>query len=195
MKYSLSELNEVIRNRRSIFPKSFSGRKVHKEQIQVMLENARWAPSHKLTQPWIFKVFMGDGLERFAQDHADMYKKVVGDEFMAVKYEKLRNNALKSSAVIAICMKRDETERIPVEEEISSVAMAVQNLHLTATAYGIGGYWGSGGMTYSEEMHDYLKLGPKDKCLGFFYLGYPSIDWPRKTLRNEVRLFTDWIEE
>ncbi len=161
----------------------------------MMLENARWAPTHKMTQPWSFEVFMGEACTRFGKDHAEMYKAASGDAFMEKKYEKIQMNAAKSSAIIAICMKRDEEERIPLQEEISAVSMAVQNLHLTATAYGIGGYWGSGGMTYSAEMKKYLGLKEADRCLGFFYLGYPDIDWPRKTLRDEVRMFTKWHED
>ena len=195
MKHSLTELNDVIRNRRSIFPKDFSSRKVHREQIQVMLENARWAPTHKMTQPWAFEVFMGDACANFGHDHAEMYKSASGDAFMEKKYEKIRLNAERSSAIIAICMKRDPEEQIPLQEEISAVSMAVQNLHLTATAYGIGGYWGSGGMTYSAEMKSYLGLTEADRCLGFFYLGYPDIEWPRKKPRHEVRMFTKWHEE
>ncbi len=196
MKYSLSEINEVIRNRRSIYPKQFSDRPVHKEQIKLLLENARWAPTHKMTEPWRFKVFMGNGRSKLAEFHAQAYKgETAPDKFLERKYEKIRFNVMQSSAVIAIIMKRDPEHRVPEEEEVCSVACAVQNMHLTATAYGIGLYWGSGGMTRSESMKKFLGLDEEDRCLGFLYIGYPKGDWPRKTLRNEPRLFTEWVEE
>lgn len=195
MKYNLSEINEVIRNRRSIFTKDFSTRKVHKEMIETMLDNARWAPTHGQTQPWYFKVFMGEGLQRFGNFHSEAYKsKTDPEKFLEKKYEKLKNNPLKASAVIAICMKRQEIEKIPEIEEVEAVACAVQNMHLTATAYGLACYWGSGGMTYSEEMKEFLGLGEKDKCLGFFYVGYPAIEWP-KGQRRPIEYFTDWVLE
>ena len=78
MKYNLSEINEVIRNRRTIYPKHFSSRKVHREQVEAMLENARWAPTHKMTQPWHFKVFMGEGLQKLAAFYEERAKGGVG---------------------------------------------------------------------------------------------------------------------
>ena len=195
MKYNLSEINEIIRNRRSIYPKHFSKRKVHKEMIETLLENARWAPTHGLTQPWSFKVFMDIGLNKLGKFHADTYKiKTPSNLFSIKKYDKLLSNSKQSSAVIAICMKRQEIEKIPEIEEIAAVACAVQNMHLTATAYGIAAYWGTGGLTYSDEMKVFLGLEVKDKCLGFFYVGYPDIEWP-KSQRQPIEYFTEWVSE
>ena len=96
MKYNLSEVNDVIRDRRTIYPEFFSDRKIHREQIELLLENARWAPSHKLTQPWYYKVFMGDGLVKFAEFHAEKYKEITPkDKFKEVKYNKIKNRPLK----------------------------------------------------------------------------------------------------
>ena len=57
MRYNLSEITELIRNRRTIYPEQFSDRKVHLEQIELILNNAQWAPTHGNTQPWRFVVF------------------------------------------------------------------------------------------------------------------------------------------
>jgi len=74
------------------------------------------------------------------------------------------------------------------------VACAVQNMYLTATACGLGAYWSTGGMTYSPEMKLFLGLGENDKCIGFFYVGYPAIEWP-KSQRRPVEYFTEWFLE
>lgn len=196
MRFNVSEINECIRTRRSIYPAQFSERRVAKELIEVMLENARWAPTHKLTQPWRFKVFYGKGVKTFAEFHSEKYKAITSEaDFKPMKYKKLRNNAEKSSAIIALIMHRDEQERVPEEEEIASVAMAVQNIYLTCSAYGLAGYWGSGGLTRTPEMHDFLHLANNERCMGFFYLGYPALDWPKKTERMERRSIMEWIEE
>ena len=76
MKYNVSEIIEVIKNRRSIRPPQFSDRKVHKEQIETLLESARWAPTHGETQPWRFTVFMGDGIKKFSEFHSETYKTI-----------------------------------------------------------------------------------------------------------------------
>ena len=75
MKYNLSEINELIKDRRTIYPEFFSERKVHKEQIELLLNNAIWAPSHGLTQPWRFKVFMDEGKVRLGEFLRELYWK------------------------------------------------------------------------------------------------------------------------
>src|SRR5688572_6337744 len=57
-------INRLISTRRSIFPKQFEAGKVIPDNIiWQALENANWAPSHKLTEPWRFTVFAGEGLQ------------------------------------------------------------------------------------------------------------------------------------
>ena len=46
MKYNLSEVTELIKNRRTIYPEQYSSRKVQKDQIEILLNNAIWAPTH-----------------------------------------------------------------------------------------------------------------------------------------------------
>lgn len=196
MRFNVSEINECIRTRRTIAPEMFSSRKVQRELIEVLLENARWAPTHRYTQPWRFKVFMGEGLKTFANWQSTTFDKITPESpSKAVKVRKLAERPLMASAVIAIIMKRDEKESLPEVEEIAAVAAAVQNMYITCSAYGLAGYWGTGGLTYTEEMKSYLGLGEKDKCMGFFYVGYPEIEWPKRTERMERRLVAEFIEE
>ena len=192
MRYNVSEINECIRTRRSIYPSQFSDRVVAKELIEVLLENARWAPTHKLTEPWRFTVFYNEAATRFGADHAEMCK-TANASFSDLKANKMKEKAKRSSAIIAIVM--NESGEVPETEEISAVAMAIENMYISCSAYGLGMYWGSGGMTYTQEMHTYLKLNEDERCLGFIYLGYPDGDWPKKTARTERRIFTKWIEE
>lgn len=195
MRYDLSEIQAVIKDRRTIYPEQFSDRKVHKEIIEDLLSAAKWAPTHGMVQPWRFKVFMEEGLNKLGEFQSNLYKeKCPSDKFKESSYNKMINRAAKSSAVIAICMKRDEKERFPVVEEHASVACAVQNMLLVGTAYGIGCYWGSGGVTYYPEMKAFLDLGKEDEVMGFMYIGYPDIDWP-KGQRRPLEYYTEWINQ
>jgi len=192
MKY-IKELNHIIRTRRSVKPELFSSRKVEKEQILTLLENARWAPTHGLTQPWYFVVFMGEGVKRLSEFQSETYKQITpADSFNEKKYNKLKDRPLCCSAILAICMKRQESEKIPEIEEVEAVACAMQNMFLTSTAMGMAAYWGSGGLTYTDEMKTFLGLGEKDKCLGFFYLGYVDNE-VRDSRRNEIESFVGWV--
>ena len=193
MKYSLSELNEIIENRRTIFPEQFSDRKVQKEQVEKLINAAKWAPTHRLTQPWRFTVFMEQGLRDFDQFHAELYKaNAPTDAFSQMKYDKILNRAKLSSAIIVVGVKKDPFNKVPFLEEIAATSAAVQNMALMATAYGLAFYWGTGGMTFSEEMKLHVGLEAEDQVLGQLFLGYPAGEWPRKTPRKPMEYFTDW---
>lgn len=192
MKYNLSEITEVIRNRRTIYPEQYSQRKVHKEIVEDVLNNAIWAPTHGKTQPWRFTVFMDQSREELSNFLSQLYEeKFKGDSFNEMKFNKLKNRPLKSSVAIAIVMTPDPDNRIMEMEEIEAVACAVQNMHLTCTAYGIGGFWSTPKLVYTQEMNDFLELDEKDKCLGIFYMGYPEIEWP-KGQRKPIEYLTKW---
>ena len=116
------------------------------------------------------------------------------EAFKQAKFDKFQGRPLLSSVVIAICMERQAIEKIPEVEEVAAVACAVQNMHLSCTAYGLGGYWTTGGGTYTEGMHEFLGLNEKDRCLGFFYMGYPEGEWP-KGQRRPLEYAVEWLEE
>jgi nitroreductase len=192
MKYNLSEISDVIKNRRTIYPEFFSSRKVHKEIVEKILNNAIWAPTHGKTQPWRFKVYMDEAKLKLGEQLAEIYKRNTSKEhFKEAKFNKLIARPSLSSVAIAVCMKRDPDGKILELEEIEAVACAVQNMHLTATAYGIGGFWSTPKIIYSKEMNDFLNIEPNDKCLGIFYLGYPSNEWP-KGQRKPIEYLTEW---
>ena len=193
MDFNTEQLNELIRHRRSILPNFYTGEVIDDRIINQILENATWAPNHKNTEPWHFVVFKGDGLKKLADFQSELYKKVTTARgtFKEEKYEELKAKPLKASHIIAIGMKRNEKEIVPEIEEISAVACAVQNMYLTATAYGLGSYWGSGGITYMNEAREFFGLGEKDKLMGFFFLGMPR-KW-FKGKRVPVSEKTTWV--
>lgn len=195
MRYNLSEITELIRNRRTIYPEQFSTRKVHREQIELMLNNALWAPTHGNTQPWRFQVFTDEGLQSLSSFLGKTYLEQTPKELQNdMKLAKMVSRPLKSSVVIAVSMVRQPTQKIPEIEEIEAVACAVQNMHLTATAYGLGGFWSTPKLIYSNAMNEFLELEEADKCLGLFYVGYPEIEWP-KSHRKPLEYVTKWRAE
>lgn len=195
MKYNLSEITSIIKDRRTIYPEQYTDRKVHKEIVKEVLENAIWAPTHGKTEPWRFSVLTGEALTRLSTFLSDLYKdKTAEEDFNEMKFKKLKNRPLSSSVVIAINMTPDPKGRIAEIEEIEAVACAVQNMYLTCTAYGIGGFWATPKLLNLPETNEFLGLKEGDKCLGLFYMGYPSIDWP-KGHRKPLEYVTTWIDE
>ena len=194
MEYNPHMATQLIQNRRSVFANMYTGEIVDDSVIENMLENANWAPTHKFTAPWRFVVFKGDGLKKLAEFQSELYKNISETKgvFDPEKFEMLKTKPLKASHVIAIGMHRDEKERLPEIEEIEAVACSVQNMHLTATAHGIGCYWGTGGITYLEQSKSFFGLGENDKLLGFFFIGKPK-RWP-KGKRKPIGDKVTWVQ-
>lgn len=176
MQYDIESINHLIRNRRSVFPDQFEqGKQIPDEVVEQILINATWAPNHGRNEPWQFTVFTGPGLQKLADFQSSLYKAEAGDSFSDATFTKLQKQPLKASHIIAIGMKRGMNRRIPEMEDIEAVACAVQNIYLSVSAYGLGGYWTTGGVTYKESAKSFFGLGDDDKLLGFFYMGYVAV--------------------
>lgn len=186
-------LNELIKKRRSVFPDQFeAGKKVDDKIIKQVVLNATWAPNHGQTEPWQFTVFTGEGLKVFADFQSGLYKEEAGEAFKEDKYQKMKVQPLKASHIISIATKRSAKKSIPEIEDIEAVACAVQNIYLTVTAYGLGGYWTTGGVTYMEKAKPFFGLGEADKLLGFFYIGHIAVPSPAaKRMSIEEKL--KWV--
>jgi len=187
--------NELARNRRSVFPDQFDpGKKIDDKIIREIITNATWAPDHGRSEPWQFSVFTGEGLNKLADFQSELYKQEAGENFKEATYNKLQRQPLKASHIISIGMKRTTTKNIPEMEDIAAVSCAVQNIYLSVTAYGLGGYWTTGGVTYLEKARSFFGLGDRDKLLGFFYIGHiaiPSVGATRSPIDEKV----NWIME
>lgn len=189
-----SILNTLIRTRRSVFTSQFeAGKSIPDEIILQILENANSAPTHKLTEPWRFTVFTGEGLKTLAKKQAAIYKEFAGASFKQSKYEQLFVNPQLCSHVIAIGCKR-HIGKIPEMEEIAAVAAAVENIYLSVHAYGLGGYWSTGGITYIDEAKSLFGLDENDIFMGFFFLGYvivPSVERVPRPVSEKI----SWVRE
>jgi nitroreductase len=152
------------------------GRKIENAVIREILELAVWAPTHGLTQPWTFRVFQGDGVPLFFNKMKEIYCAITPAEHIRdSKLVKFNEKAGQVSHVIAVCMIRDERKKYPVVEEIVATACVIQNIYLCLEPYGLAGYLSTGDVCYTQQVKDFLELGPEDLCLGFFQLGYPKV--------------------
>jgi nitroreductase len=195
MVYDIAAFDSLIKNRRSVFPQDYTGEKIDDVIVKKILECALWAPSHKMTQPWRFVVFTGAGIKQLATEQAAVYKKVTEADgsFKEEKYQKQLTKPLLSSHIIAVLMKRDEKKSVPEIEEIGAVFCAIQNLYLATTAYGIGGYLSTGGVTYFEEGKQLFGLDLEDKLIGFFHMGIPK-RVPSALKRKGAEEMIKWVE-
>ena len=194
MKFSVSEITELIRHRRTIFPKDCTDREVHREIVERVLSNGTWAPTHGLTQPWRFIVFTGAARERLSKFLGEEYaRRTPPEKFLQRKFEAIAQRPMQSSVAVAVGMVRDPNGKISESDELLAVACAVQNMHLTCTAYGLGGFWNTTGAMTGTALRDFLGLGENGKALGVFFIGYPAIEWPRSH-RKPLDQVTTWLD-
>jgi len=166
---------DLIQNRRSIFPTQYIDKPIAKEEIVKILEAANWAPNHRQTEPWRFKVIQGAKKVALGEFLSNTYIDITPKP-KQIKAKKLIENPNRAGAIIAICMQRDPLESVPEWEEIAATAMAVQNMWLCCTELGIGCYWSSPALI--KYMQEFLPMNEGEKCLGFFYMGYYDGELP-----------------
>lgn len=185
----INTFNSVVQARKSVAPNLFIEEEISDNVLTQILENALRAPTHRLTQPWHFTVIRPSKTLDFAQQLADKYRESTpAEKFQQNKYDGILKKVQKSSALLVIKMRRDAEERIPEWEEVAAVAMAVQNIYLSCTAHGIGGYWSSPKYAI-EHMPSLIKMEEGEKCLGLFYMGYfdkKLMSTPRSPLAEKV---------
>jgi len=195
MRFDLSEITDLIRDRRTIYPEQFTDRVVQKEMIENILTNGLWAPTHGKTQPWRFQVFYEDGRQKLGEKIRQIHSAVNSEEaFSERKLEKLLKRFETTSVIVALIMKRTPETRIPEIEEVEAVSCAAQNIMLTSTAYGLGAFWSSPKFIYTPYANEAFNLEKDDKLLGLMYFGYPGVEWP-KSHRKPLEYVTEWISE
>merc|ERR1719171_1707501 len=135
-----AETLSLIKNRRSVFPKDYTGEQVPEEVIKQLLEAGNWAPTHGKTEPWRFVVFSSQeaisNLYELFNQHAKATMSAESYAEFADRQQKKSKDRKNVSHLIAIMMKRQAKEEklMPEWEEIAATACAVENMYLQATA-------------------------------------------------------------
>ena len=55
----MMNINDIIQKRRAVYPNQYENAEIEDSFIRLLRKNANTAPTHKLTQPWFFKVYKG----------------------------------------------------------------------------------------------------------------------------------------
>ena len=182
------QFNTILHERRSVFPIQFNGEIVDDSIIKEILFNANTAPTHRLTQPWLYKIFSSSSKLDLANE---VVKLKFGNEVPKNEKENIIKKFNLTSHVICICLDRSDKNLIPEWEEIAAVSMSVQNMWLTCTANNLGCYWSSPKII--SKLDSFLKLEDNQRCLGLFYIGkYDEL--PKRSLKKkDINEKTEWI--
>lgn len=164
---------DIIKARRTIG--AMQDKDVSEDAINLMLEAGTWAPNHKKTEPWKFRVFTGDSRVRLGDEMERIMKQKtahLSEEEALKKTTKAKKGPLRAPVIIAVAV--SPSGKVPEIEEISAVAASIQNMLLVAEEQGLATIWRTGEIVYQTELNDFLSLEDGDKLLGLIYVGHPN---------------------
>jgi nitroreductase len=148
------ELEDAIHTRRT--HKAYGAEPVPRETLEELLELARWAPNHNLTNPWRFRVLGPDSLAEL--------KQAAGPE-AAAKLDRA------PTLVVASQVRSDDA--IQDEEDLCAVAAAISYVLLGAHARGLAGYWRTPAVLRTPEGRAAAGVPEDERVLGLIHLGPP----------------------
>ncbi|WP_298950498.1 nitroreductase [uncultured Nonlabens sp.] len=189
-------LENIIKSRRSIFPSQYTNGVIPKTDLLKILESARWAPNHRKTEPWRYKVLQGNALTDLGEFIVEQFS-LSTDKAVPLKLKKLQEKLEVTTAMILIFKYRDKKESIPEWEEIAAVSMSVQNMWLTTHNLGYGCYWSS--PKPFVDMSEFKKITVEDReeFLGFFYIGTYNPEEVASSIlteRKSIDQFTQFVD-
>jgi len=184
------DIFELIQQRRTVSPNQYSKQPITEQELQKILESANWAPNHKNTEPWRFKVMQGESRLKLA-DFLVEKNAELEDKPSSFKSKKISSKFENSHTVIAICIQKNSKGVPPEWEEISAVAMAVQNMWLACTALEIGAYWSSPSLI--NHLDEFFKFNEGESCLGFFYMGKLDGELPQGMRKSSIDAKVEYL--
>lgn len=150
---------EAIKKRRSI--RRFDPKKeVTEEQVEKLLEAARWAPSAGNLQSWFFVVVRDQGVKE------QLIKAALGQDFIA-----------EAPIIIISCADLEKSssrygKRGSILYAIQDATIATQNLWLAATEMELGGVWV--GAFDEDKVSRILDLPSHLRPIAILPIGYPA---------------------
>jgi nitroreductase len=155
------EVVDAIRSRRT--HKQYGDEPVPVETVRALVDLARSAPNHKLTNPWRFRLL---GPETRAAIDA-----LVPEQEAA----KLRRAP---TLLLVTAMLSDDP--VLAEEDVLATGAAVYALLLGATDLGLASYWRTPGCFREEAVRSLLGLAANERLVALVHLGPPASDPPAK---------------
>jgi nitroreductase len=171
--HSRMDVEQAIRTRRT--NKVYDKTPVPRETIEELLDLARWAPNHHLTNPWRFRVIGPETLRRLKEADAKGAPKL-------------------DRAPTLICVTVVQTgDAEQDEEDVCAAACAAYIVLLAAHGRGMAGYWRTPFVLRMEEGRAALRLPPEEHPIGLLHLGWSDREWspPERAPLGEIARFLE----
>ncbi len=157
-----SAIAAIIRERRAV-KKGYTSQKVEEETVRDLLEDAIWAPTHGMRQPWRFIFIDKENLPSFAKKVSQTYT-----PDMQQNREEYLNEP---NAILVVIMEEPEKQK-QWEENYGAVSSLIQNFWLLAWEQDLGVVWKTNPHIYDPKVKEILNVSENEKIVGFIHLGY-----------------------
>jgi nitroreductase len=159
----------LARGRRSI--DLFEQQSVPVGVVRDAIEVARWAPNHRLTEPWRFYL-IGPSTTRAIVDLAVEIETAAKGERAGVA----RRARLEAIPGFFVLTSRRSDESLLDRENYAACCCAAQNLLLYLWQRGVGSKWTTGGITRHARFYELLGIDATTELVaGFFWYGVPKV--------------------
>lgn len=161
-------LDRIIRSRRSV--ERFRSEPPPREAVLRALDAARWAPNHRLTEPWRFYLLSHDSARAVVELNAELVLRKKGEEAAAQKRE--RWGGIPGWLVVT-CAKSDHA--LQQREDYAACCCATYAVLLALQAQGIGTKWSTGDVIRDPRFYEILWADPTvEEVVGLVWYGYPE---------------------
>ena len=167
--YKYSSPDDLLRGRRSI--NLFEPEPTSEDALLEAIDLARWAPNHRLTEPWKFYVISPATREKIARRAADIDAAAKGDRVGAARYERMM--AVPAGFVLTSRIGNGELMDL---EDYAACCCAAQNLMLALWHRRVGVKWTTGAVTRDAAFYELLGIDPaQERVVGYFWYGKPKM--------------------
>jgi nitroreductase len=165
---------EVVRERRSI--NFFEPEPVGTEVLLEAIELARWAPNHRLTEPWRFYLIGPETAAAVARTWSAFEAETKGERAGEARLKRLEG----IPGHFVLTSRRDD-DALVERENYAACCCAVQNLMLYLWARGVGSKWTTGAITREARLYELLGIdAARETIVGYFWYGLAKIVTPQK---------------
>ena len=159
---------EVLRGRRSV--NDFLPEQPPAAAVLRAIELARWAPNHKLTEPWRFHWIGPQTAAAIVELNTRLVAATKGADAAETKHKKW--SAIPGWLVVTCAQSEDPLRS---REEYAACCCAIQNLMLALWSEGIGTKWTTGDVTRHPEFATRLRFDAAERdVVGLVWYGYPA---------------------
>lgn len=182
------DVYEAIHTRRDV--EAFGDACPSREVIERLIEAARWAPNHRMTQPWRFHVFTGAARDEFADAIASWLASNGQPESLGTSARAKLNRAPVALFLTQAGTPDDAARDL---EDYAACACALQNLLLAAEAEGLAAHTSTDRLITYDVTREQLGLTGGDRVVAIVHLGFLREGTPAKVgKRDEPIVQWDW---